>query len=101
MSTEAQVKTKTKKKLAPPKSFKVIMMNDDVTSFEFVIFVLVNVFAKTQEMAEILAMTIHEKGSATIGIYSHDIAKTKVTEADSLAHKYHFPLKCRIEEEGS
>lgn len=101
MGTDAQVKTKTKKKLAPPKSFKVIMMNDNVTTFEFVIFILVNVFSKTPEMAEILALAIHKEGHATVGIYSHDIAQTKVNEVDSLAYKYKFPLKCKIEEEGS
>ena len=85
--------------LNEPKKFKVIMLNDNYTTMEFVIEVLVNIFKKNQKEATDLTLKIHEKGSAICGIYPYEIALTKIKQVEYNARKAGFPLKAVIEEE--
>ena len=79
--------------------YKVIMHNDDVTTMEFVIMVLMDGFYKTEEEAERLMLEVHNNGSAIVGRYTWDIACTKQQRVQVLAAQEEFPLRVTIEQE--
>lgn len=80
-----------------PKKHRVIVYNDDFTTFEFVIMVMMTVFNKTQDEACDIAETTHVQQKATVGTYSLDIAKSKVAKATAMARAEGFPLRFEIE----
>ncbi len=82
-----------------PKKYKVLMHNDDYTTMEFVIDVLMVIFRKSEGEAVRLMHAIHEKGFAVCGIYAKEIAETKVEQVTQYARANDFPLKCTMEEE--
>jgi ATP-dependent Clp protease adaptor protein ClpS len=82
-----------------PPQYRVIFYNDDFTPKDFVVQILVVVFHKTVTEATELMETVHQKGSALIGVYSWDIANTRVHITVSNARKNGFPLRCELEEE--
>lgn len=98
---ESNVKTiqKNNVKIKKPKHFKVIMHNDDFTTMEFVVQVLVGIFNKKIEEANIVMLDVHKKGRGVAGIYPYDIAITKVSLAMSMAENEGFPFKLTVEEE--
>ena len=98
METNIVTKQKDQVKIKKPKQYKVVMYNDDYTTMEFVINVLVNVFNKKLIEAEKIMLDVHEKGKGVAGIYSHDIAMTKVYTAMSMAKEQGFPFKLTVEE---
>ncbi|HEX9025870.1 MAG TPA: ATP-dependent Clp protease adaptor ClpS [Clostridium sp.] len=98
METNIVTKQKNTAKIKKPKQYKVVMYNDDYTTMEFVIAVLVNVFNKKLIEAEKIMLDVHEKGKGVAGIYSHDIAITKVHTAMSMAKENGFPFKLTVEE---
>ena len=99
METSGSVAEKSKIKVKKPKQYKVIMHNDDYTTMEFVLSVLVNIFKKEIKEANKIMMDVHEKGIGIAGIYTYDIAMTKVTKAMNLAKEEGFPFKLTIEKE--
>lgn len=82
-----------------PKLYKVLLLNDDFTSMEFVVNVLRTIFRKTQEDAHIIMFKIHKEGSALCGVYTFEIAETKVMQVHTAAKKNKFPLRAVMEEE--
>lgn len=98
-------KTKTTKstqkgmlyKVMEPKIYNVIMHNDEVTTMDFVVSVLVNIFNKSEATAESLMMKIHNEGMAVVGSYSLDIAETKAHYAMMAAKDNGFPLRITVE----
>ena len=98
METNIVTKQKDKVKIKKPKNYKVVMYNDDYTSMEFVINILVSVFNKKLLEAEKIMLDVHEKGSGIAGIYSYDIAITKVSTAMAMAKEKGFPFKLTVEE---
>lgn len=98
MSTKSIYKESTKIKVKEPKRYKVVMLNDDFTSMEFVVFILTNIFKKPHTEAINIMMTVHKVGSAIVGVYSYDIAMTKVDETIALARTEGFPFRLNIEE---
>ena len=98
METGVVTKQKDKVKIKKPKDYKVIMHNDDYTTMDFVIEVLVNIFNKSVIEAEKIMLDVHKKGRGIAGIYSYDIAITKVTTAMSMAKSEGFPFKLTTEE---
>lgn len=80
-----------------PRKYDVIILNDDFTTFEFVIMVMMTVFGKTQAEAESIAETTHVHQKATVGNYSLDIAKSKVAKATAMARAEGFPLRFEIQ----
>lgn len=82
-----------------PKMYKVVLLNDDYTTMEFVVSILVNVFKKTKEQAFSIMMNVHEKGSGICGVYTYEIAEAKVAKVKSLAKASGHPLRITIEEE--
>lgn len=91
-------KQKDKVNIKKPKNYKVIMHNDDYTTMEFVIKILVNIFNKSFTDAEKIMLDVHKKGRGVAGIYSYDIAITKVATAMSMAKSEGFPFKLTTEE---
>ncbi|MGL5245009.1 MAG: ATP-dependent Clp protease adaptor ClpS [Sarcina sp.] len=90
---------KSKIKVKKPKNFKVIMHNDDFTTMEFVIDILVNVFKKSLNEANNIMLDVHKRGKGVAGIYSYDIAITKVYKAMEMAKVEGFPFKLTVEED--
>ena len=101
MSTAPEVvvteKIKPKLNLAPPSMYNVIYMNDEVTSMEFVIISLVEIFNHSDENAKILCGKIHTDGSAVVAVLPYEIAEQKGVEATVLARNNGFPLLIRLE----
>ncbi len=88
-------------KLKRPRMYKVILINDDYTPQEFVVYILVKVFHKNGQEGQRIMLEAHTKGRAIIGTYTHDVAKTKVIQVVKLAEQHEHPLQCIIEvEEG-
>ena len=85
--------------LEEPQMFKVLLHNDDYTSMDFVVEVLVGIFHKTHAQAEQIMLQIHEKDKATCGVYSFEIAQTKAEQVKQLAKQNEFPLLATIEED--
>ena len=98
METNIVTKQKDKVKIKKPKNYKVVMYNDDYTTMEFVINILVNVFNKNLVEAEKIMIDVHKRGKGVAGIYSYDIAITKVSTAMSMAKEEGFPFKLTVEE---
>ena len=84
-------------RLGEPHRFKVIIHNDDFTTMEVVVMVLIKVFWKSQAEAETLMMSVHKSGSAVVGIYSYDIAVSKVAKATNMARQEGYPLRLTFE----
>ena len=90
------LKEKERISLKEPRRYKVIIFNDDFTTMDFVVNILKSVFFKTDAEAEALMLTVHKSGSAVVGIYTYDIAMTKVRKATDMARAENFPLKLTI-----
>ena len=84
--------------LQKPPLFKVLIHNDDFTSMEFVVFVLRNIFGRSESEAIQLMLNVHNDGVGVAGLYPYEIAEMKVVEVTSLAQANEFPLLCTIEE---
>ncbi len=85
--------------LKKPKMYKVMLLNDDFTSMEFVVTTLINIFHKSEEDAYAITMRIHNNGSGLCGVFTHEIAETKVAQVLNSAKKSKFPLRAVMEEE--
>lgn len=97
--TKEQVRSKTRDEIKEPSMYRVLLHNDDYTTMEFVIEVLIFVFNKSTEDATRIMLNVHRKGIGVCGVYTHEIAETKVNTVESLARERGFPLKCTMEEE--
>jgi ATP-dependent Clp protease adaptor protein ClpS len=88
-------RTRTKK----PSMYKVLMLNDDYTPMEFVVDVLQHIFQKNREEATRIMLHVHQKGVGVCGVYTYEIAETKVTQTVDYARKNQHPLQCTLEKE--
>jgi ATP-dependent Clp protease adaptor protein ClpS len=82
-----------------PPMYRVLLLNDDYTTMDFVVDVLMSVFQKTAGEATRIMLNVHRSGVGVCGIYSFEIAETKVETVHALAHEKGFPLKCTMEKE--
>ncbi|MCR5605125.1 MAG: ATP-dependent Clp protease adaptor ClpS [Lachnospiraceae bacterium] len=98
MSTQNSFKQITKDRVKEPKKYNVVMFNDDFTTMDFVVDILMDVFNKNKDDAEVLMMTVHKSGKAVVGEYPYDIALTKVNRASELARKEGYPFRMTVEE---
>ncbi|MEY3002615.1 MAG: hypothetical protein RLZZ428_990 [Pseudomonadota bacterium] len=85
--------------LQEPQLFRVLLHNDDYTSMDFVVDILIGIFHKTHPQAEQIMLQIHEKGKAICGVYSFEIAETKVQQVKQRAKQSEFPLLATMEED--
>jgi ATP-dependent Clp protease adaptor protein ClpS len=85
-------------KAKPPQLYKVVLLNDDYTTMEFVIEVLETIFGMNRERATQIMLKVHQEGSAICGVYPKDIAESKVAQVTMLARQREHPLRCVTEE---
>lgn len=98
IKTEDFSSTDTDIDLKEPKMYKVILHNDHYTTMDFVVEVLISLFHKPAAEATKIMLDVHKKGKGICGIYTYDIAATRVSQVHHLARKREFPLKCSLEE---
>ena len=96
---QTAVRDRTHTNLREPRRYKVIIYNDDFTTMEFVVLVLTSVFFKSAEEAEALMLAVYKSGSAVVGIYSYDVAISKVRKATMMAREENFPLRLECKPE--
>ncbi len=96
---EESVSSDIRDELLEPPMYKVFLLNDDYTTMDFVVEVLMFVFQKSLEEATQIMLNIHKRGMGLCGIYSFEIAETKIDTVHMLARERDFPLKCTMERE--
>lgn len=89
--------TTSDRKTEKPKLWKVVIMNDDYTPMDFVVIILMEYFTKTSDEAMELTMEVHNKGSAVAGVYTFEVAETKLSLVSAAARKNEYPLMLIIE----
>lgn len=92
-------KKQTARQVKEPTKFKVVICNDDVTTMEFVMAMLMTVFKYNETGAYDLTMAVHEKGSAVAGVYAYEVAEQKAIDATNMARLNNFPLIIKVEAE--
>ena len=90
---EPEVKTKR------PPFFKVVLVNDDYTPMDFVVFILKDIFHKDHEAAVSTMLEVHQKGEGICGVFTRDVAETKAELVITIARRNEYPLQCRVEKE--
>jgi ATP-dependent Clp protease adaptor protein ClpS len=90
---------KTRPKVKKPSMYKVLMLNDDYTPMEFVVHVLERYFNKSTEEATRIMLHVHQKGVGICGVFTFEVAETKVNQVMDLARKNQHPLQCTLEKE--
>lgn len=96
---ETTVITKTKPKTARPPLYKVLLLNDDYTPMEFVVHVLERFFGLSHAQAFEIMLTVHKKGLAVVGVFSFEVAETKVAQVMDFSRRHQHPLQCMMEKE--
>lgn len=96
---EGQVLTEEDVEIRKPKLYRVFILNDDYTPMDFVVHVLQKIFHKSIEEATRLMWKVHTEGQGLCGVYTYDVAQTKVYQTKSLARKHQHPLECVMEVE--
>ena len=91
--------TKPKPKTKKPPLYKVLLLNDDYTPMEFVVAVLERFFGLTHAQSFEIMLTVHKRGVAVVGVFSYEIAETKVTQVMDYAQRHQHPLQCTMERE--
>ena len=81
-----------------PRMFRVVLHNDHYTTMEFVVAVLMRIFGKTAAEATKIMLDVHRKGAGVCGVYTYDVAVTKVSQVHELAKQHEYPLRCSCEE---
>ena len=98
-NTHGNVATKTRPKTQKPSMYKVFLLNDDYTPMEFVVQVLEVIFNKSHSDANRIMLNIHQKGVGLCGVFTHDVAETKVAQVMAAARVGQHPLQCTMEKE--
>ena len=93
------VVTRTRPKTKQPSLWKVLLLNDDYTPMEFVVYVLERFFNKNQEDATRIMLHVHQKGIGICGIFPYEVAETKVTQVIDFSRQNEHPLQCTMEKE--
>jgi ATP-dependent Clp protease adaptor protein ClpS len=93
------VVVKAKAKTKKPSMYKVLMLNDDYTPMEFVVHVLERFFSKSREEATRIMLHVHHRGVGICGVYTYEVAETKVTQVMDFARQHQHPLQCTLEKD--
>lgn len=91
--------TKTRPKTKKPSLYRVLLLNDDYTPMEFVVHVLEKYFSKSREEATRIMLHVHHKGAGICGVFTYEVAETKVTQVTDFARQHGHPLQCTMEKE--
>ena len=97
--TDEQISSEIRDQTTQPPMYRVLLHNDDYTTMEFVVEVLMYVFNKSPESAAKIMMNVHHKGVGICGVYALEIAETKVDTVHNLARESGYPLRCSMEQE--
>jgi ATP-dependent Clp protease adaptor protein ClpS len=93
------VATKSKTRTQRPSLYKVLLLNDDYTPMDFVVYVLERFFGKDQEEATRIMLHVHQRGVGVCGVYTFEVAETKVAQVIEFARQHQHPLQCTMEKE--
>jgi ATP-dependent Clp protease adaptor protein ClpS len=91
-------RTRTEKKLKQPPLYRVLLHNDDYTTMEFVVHVLQAIFNHAEAEATQIMLHVHRKGIGVAGVYTREVAETKIDQVHALARTHEFPLRCSMDE---
>ncbi|MGE5767052.1 MAG: ATP-dependent Clp protease adapter ClpS [Bacteroidota bacterium] len=97
--TSTGIIVKAKPKTKKPSMYKVLMLNDDYTPMEFVVHVLEQFFGKNREEATRIMLHVHQRGVGVCGVFTYEVAETKVTQVIDYARQHQHPLQCTLEKE--
>ena len=97
--TDIQTLTREKIKLEEPGMYDVVFLNDNITTTEFVVRVLKQIFGKTQEQAEVIMTKVHKDGQGVVGSYVHEVAEQKGIAATLLARQENMPLQIKVKKQ--
>lgn len=97
--TDEQVSSETRDETREPPMYRVLLHNDDYTTMEFVVEILMYVFNRSPESAAKIMLNVHQKGVGECGLYPYEIAETKVDTVHNLARESGYPLRCSTEQE--
>lgn len=97
--TGTGVVVKAKPKTKKPAMYKVLMLNDDYTPMEFVVHVLERFFSKNREEATRIMLQVHRRGVGVCGVFTYEVAETKVTQVMDFARQHQHPLQCTLEKD--
>ena len=95
---DTELLIRDEEKLEEPKDYVVILLNDDFTTRDFVVEILMLIFHKGPEEANRIMLNVHHKGRGVVGAYTWDIANTKASQVHAIAKEYDYPLRCIVEE---
>jgi ATP-dependent Clp protease adaptor protein ClpS len=96
---ETGVATKTRPKTQRPPMYKVLLLNDDYTPMEFVVHILERFFGLNHAQSFEIMLTVHKKGLAVVGVFSFEVAETKVVQVMDFARRHQHPLQCTMEKD--
>ncbi len=99
IGTVTGVATKTKPKTKKPSMYKVLLLNDDYTPMEFVVLILERFFNKSTDEATQIMLHVHRRGVGVCGVFTYEVAETKVTQVVDLARQNQHPLQCTMEKD--
>ena len=91
--------TRTQPKTQKPSLYRVLILNDDYTPMEFVVFVIENFFNKSREDATRIMLHVHQNGVGVCGVYTYEVAETKVAQVVDAARRHQHPLQCTMEKD--
>lgn len=97
--TEGETLQREETETKEPSMYKVVLLNDDYTSMDFVVMILQQVFHKNSVESQRIMLAVHQQGSGVAGVYTRDIAETKIAVVHQLAQQHEFPLRCILEQE--
>ena len=90
--------TRTDRKLQKPKMYKVLLHNDDYTTMEFVVYILQGVFHRSETDAMQIMLHVHKNGIGVAGVYTREVAESRIAQVEALARAHEYPLRCSMEE---
>lgn len=93
------IATKTRVRTKKPSMYRVLILNDDYTPMEFVVLILERFFGKSREQATRIMLHVHQKGVGVCGVYTYEVAETKVAQVMDMARRNEHPLQCTMEKE--
>ena len=96
---DSGVATQTRTKTRKPSLYRVLILNDDYTPMEFVVFVLERIFNKSRDEATHIMLHVHQHGVGVCGVFTYEVAETKVAQVMDLARRNEHPLQCTMEKE--
>ena len=98
-NTGSGIVTRTRPKTKKPSLYKVLLLNDDYTPMEFVVHILERFFAKTRDEATRIMLHVHRRGVGVCGVYTYEVAETKVTQVMDFCRQHQHPLQCTLEKD--